>query len=246
LTGLIDRKAGQIDQSLPAVLAAHVWVMNAKIGSEKGMSIGQEHMLMPSSVANPAFDYVALGHIHKGQVLNENPPVVYSGSLERLDFGDEEDEKGFYVVEIENNPAGGKTTTFRFHPVKARRFFTLKIEIAPDETDPTEAVLRKVGENLADIEAAIVRIEISLPPSLSTRLRDAEIARMASGAAYLTITRETKREIRLRLGKSNLEGISPAEALKAFLESKYPPERARILLAEGEALIREYNQTDKG
>ena len=61
---------------IPAILAAHVWVMNARAGTEKSMSIGQEHMLLLSSVALPAFDYVALGHIHKGQVLNEQPPNV--------------------------------------------------------------------------------------------------------------------------------------------------------------------------
>jgi exonuclease SbcD len=101
LTRIILDQASRLDSSLPAILAAHVWVMNARVGTEKSMSIGQEHMLLLSSVAQPAFDYVALGHIHKGQVLNEHPPVVYSGSLERLDFGDEDDEKGFYVVDIE-------------------------------------------------------------------------------------------------------------------------------------------------
>jgi len=72
------------------------------------MTIGQEHALLPGNVANPAFDYIALGHIHRHQVLSQNPPVVYSGSLERLDFSEEEDDKGFYLVEIEPDKETGK------------------------------------------------------------------------------------------------------------------------------------------
>jgi len=49
LTGIITDLAGKINPDLPAVLAAHVWVMNACVGSEKSMSIGLEHMLLPGS-----------------------------------------------------------------------------------------------------------------------------------------------------------------------------------------------------
>lgn len=241
LTGIIAQQAAKIDKSLPAVLAAHVWVMNAKLGTEKSMSIGQEHMLLPGSVANPAFDYVALGHIHKGQVLNENPPVVYSGSLERLDFGDENDPKGFYDVDINQGADGLKTTTYRFHPVAARRFFSLKIDLKADDPDPTSSVLHQIEPHLAEIKESIVRLEISLPALLAGKVRDEEIYRLAEGAYFLTITHNVQREMRLRLGKSSLEGISPLEALQAYLESKYTPEKAKILLEEGQKLIQEYN-----
>ena len=59
-------------------------------------------VLLTSTLANPAYDYVALGHIHKYQDLNpgRHPPVVYSGSLERIDFGEEGEDKGFCLVRI--------------------------------------------------------------------------------------------------------------------------------------------------
>jgi exonuclease SbcD len=188
---------------------------------------------------------VALGHIHKGQVLHEYPPVVYSGSLERLDFGDEDDEKGFYLIEIGPDPITGKRkTSYQFHSIDARRFFTLRIEVREADLDPNAVVFLNIMDNLAKIENAIVRLEISLPAELSAKLRDNEIRTLAKLAYSLTISREIRRETRLRLGRNAIEGITPADALKAYLESKYSAERAEALFAEGQKLIQE--QTARG
>jgi DNA repair protein SbcD/Mre11 len=243
LTAIISDQSTKIDPALPSILAAHVWVLNARIGSEKSMSIGQEHMLLLGSVANPAFDYVALGHIHKGQVLNECPPVVYSGSLERLDFGDEDDEKGFYLIDIQtDNMTGKRKVSHDFHAINARRFFTLSVDIEPQDPDPTFTILQKIEENRDSLKGAIVRIDISIPAVLSSKLRDNEIRNKVKDTYYLTISKQVKHESRLRMGKGALEGITPLEALKNYLETKYPAERARILLEYGEKLIQEHTR----
>ncbi len=116
---MVGKLAARLDPSLPSILAAHVLVGDAQVGrgSERAMSIGQEPALLLGNIANPAFDYVALGHIHKHQVLSEKPPVVYAGSLERVDFGEENDDKGFYVVDIEPAIAEGRIPfPYRRHP----------------------------------------------------------------------------------------------------------------------------------
>jgi len=198
--------------------------------------------------------------------------VVYSGSLERLDFGDEDDPKGFYVVEITDggsrsgqmapdsliSPLGGEAslpslklpgsksctrrTTYRFQPVNARRFFTLNVDIEPHDLDPTATVLRVIETNRDRLRNAIVRIDISLPAALSNKMRDNEIRAGAREAYFLSITKQVRRETRLRMGKGALEGITPQEALKAYLDAKYPADRAKILLEYGEKLIQEYTR----
>ena len=45
-------------------------------------------------------DYWALGHIHKREVLNQEPPIIYPGSLQGLSIK-ETGEKGFYIVTID-------------------------------------------------------------------------------------------------------------------------------------------------
>jgi exonuclease SbcD len=241
MTEVIASKVKGLDPELPAVLAAHVWVTGAKVGSESSMTIGQEHALMVSNVANPAFDYIALGHIHKHQVLNENPPVVYAGSLERLDFGEADDEKGFYLVEITPDEKGKRRTSFEFHPSKeGRRFVTVNVNIEPDAIGPTSVVLQTIAEQQNAIKDAIVRLQLEMPAELEGQIRDSDIRNALKEAHYFNIAKEIRRETRVRLGEGAAEEITPAQALKAYLDSKkVSPERAKVLQDYGERLIDE-------
>ncbi len=246
LTNIIVANASKLDPGLPSILAAHVWVAGAQIGSERLMTIGQEHVLLLSNVAHPAFDYIALGHIHRHQVLSDNPPVVYAGSLERLDFGEEEDEKGFYLVEIEpDQAAGNRRVSFDFHPVTGRRFLTINVNIEPGDTDPPSTVLKAIVEREEKVNGAIVRLQISLPVEIEGQLRDNDIRDALKEAYYFTIAKDIRREARLRLGQFTAEEITPLEALKTYLEAKkVPPERTKLLLEYGERLIQEQGTGD--
>jgi exonuclease SbcD len=242
LTEVIAAKANELKPELPAVLAAHVWVAGARVGSESSMTIGQEHALMLSNVTHPAFDYIALGHIHRHQVLNQNPPVVYAGSLERLDFSEAEDDKGFYLVEIGDRGTDGKrAVSFDFHPVAGRRFLTISVDIEAGDSDPTATVLKSIADKADEVKDAVVRLTISLPAELEGELRDGDIRDTLKESHYFTIARDIRRGSRLRLGGLAAEEISPLDALKTYLESKkgVSPERVRLLLEYGERLIQE-------
>jgi len=242
LTNIIAAKISELDPRLPTILAAHAWVSGAQVGSERSMTIGQEHVLLLSNVASPAFDYIALGHIHKHQVLSHNPPVVYSGSLERLDFSEEEDDKGFYLLEIEpDKEAGKRLVSFDFHRVTGRRFLTITVNVEPQEAQPISAVLKAIAEQQDKVKDAIVRLNISLSAESEGQLRDNDIRNALKPAHYFTIAKDIKRETRLRLGRWTVEEISPLDALKTYLESRkdITPERAKLLLEYGERLIQE-------
>ncbi len=240
LTGIINTKAKELDPKLPSVLAAHVWVSGARVGSEESMTIGQEHVLLLSNVANPAFSYIALGHIHKHQVLSHNPPVVYAGSMGRLDFSDEGDDKGFYLVEIDpDGETGERQTIFEFHPVSGRCLATINVTLELVDIDPTATVLKAIAEQETWASDAIVRLLISLPQELEGQLRDGDIRNALAPAHYYTIAKDIRRESRLRLGSRSAEEITPAQALKAYLEAtKVSPERTKLLLEYGERLIK--------
>ena len=243
LTNIIITSIARLDPTLPAILVAHVWVTGAQVGSESLMAIGQEPALLLSNVAQPAFDYVALGHIHKHQVLSdpstEGPPVVYAGSLERVDFGEENDEKGFYMIEVVPNPAtGNRQVSFDFHPVNCRRFLTINVALEEHDVDPTATVLRTIAEQEEKVGDAVVRLNISLPAQIEGQLRDNDLRDALKEAHYSTIARDIKRETRLRLGSGTAEEITPLEALNDYLElQNLSPERKKVLLEYGERLI---------
>ena len=93
---------------LPIILTAHASVQGAKYGSERTVMLGADLVLPGSLVRDPRLDYVALGHIHKPQNLNENahPPVIYPGSIERVDFGEAADDKFFVIADIIRGRSG--------------------------------------------------------------------------------------------------------------------------------------------
>ena len=232
LENILTTEVSSLDKNIPAILAAHVLISGASPSSESRMTLMQakDALLMPSQVAQPIFAYVALGHVHRHQVLNTFPPVVYSGSLQRLDFGEEHEEKGYVLIEIDRGdpsgrhydaPSAGYTpyeASFRFIPVAAARpFHTIKVN-AEAEEDPTAAVLRALQGR--DLQGAVVRLSIKLSAAGEGLLREAEIGRALKDAHHVSISREVKREQRLRLGGRAAEELGPLDALGLYLETK--------------------------
>ncbi len=156
---IVDGLSARVDTRYPVVLAAHVAVADALLsGSEQTAVIGRDPIFLTSTLARPAFDYVALGHIHRHQDMNAGatPPVVYSGSIDRIDFGEEEEAKGCCFVTIDQSgPGTAKSTSYEFFPTPARSFRTIRVDVT-NNGDPTLAILNELSRH--DLRDRILRI----------------------------------------------------------------------------------------
>ena len=240
LADSIRLQAQNLDENVPALFAGHVSVSQAKTSSEQSMMLGRDHILLKSDVALPQFDYVALGHVHRHQILGRDPYVVYSGSLQRIDFGEEKDDKGFCVIDIDpTRPPGQRLRDFTFRDVDARSFLTISVDVPRGDPDPTGTVVRSISQH--HIEDAIVRVVIKLPGDLEGHLRDAEIRVALEGAHFVaSISKEVTEQTRTRLGQDHSEALEPREALRLYLESRnVPADRSEILMRHAERLMDE-------
>jgi exonuclease SbcD len=220
LTAKLDQLAADADQhgNIPRILTGHLTINGATWGSERGIMLGRDVEVLPSAVADDRWDYVALGHIHKHQNLTAGregvPPVVYSGSLERIDFGEENDPKGFCWVEVER-----KHTDWKFHRLKARPFVTIRADLRKS-ADPTRDAVAEV--EAYDLQGAVVRLIFDLTPETEARLNEAMVrdALHRGGVAYIAgIRREVEQTARARLGASP-EGLTDEQLLERYLISK--------------------------
>ena len=239
LTEGIDIEAKKLNPDVPAIITAHVTVNGATVGTERSMMLGQDHVLLVSALDLPQVEYVALGHIHKHQILRPDPPmVVYSGSLQRVDFSEEGDEKGFCIVDLDQAaPQGQRMTNFEFHKLDARTFVTVDVSVEPQDVDPTATVVRAI--NRKDIADAVVRVRISLAAESDAHLRETEIREALEPAHFIaSISREIVGTRRTRISPTEGEDLQPMQALGLYLDSRnIEGERRDKILRKAEELI---------
>jgi len=233
----IDQLAEQVEElDMPRILTGHFTVSGATVGSERSIMLGRDISVSMSSVADPRWDYVALGHIHKHQNLTRDridvPPVVYSGSLERIDFGEETDKKGFCWIELERG-----ATRWEFVEVGARPMVTLRADCVR-EANPTRKVIGLIQQH--NLEDAIVRLIVTLSPETDASLNDMAVwhsLRQAGVFHVAGIRREIERADRVRM-MTNAEELTHEELLNQYLISReYPPERRDALLQAAQEIM---------
>lgn len=216
ISGLVNDWIQEADKNLPIILAAHASVQGASFGGERFVMLGNDLVLSGSMVKNKELDYVALGHIHKPQDVNEgqHPPVIYPGSIERVDFGEVKEDRFFVIADVER----GNTKVEWIQLKEVRKFIDRRTVLKSSE-NVTEA-LKDVLPKPQEMSGAIVRLSVDYPREWDTLIDESALRKYAEGTFEFHLVKRPQSESRVRIPEGQgVSNLSPLDLLAQYFDA---------------------------
>lgn len=208
----IEANIEKLNSKLPSILIGHGTIETAQFGGEQDLSIGKVLSYPLSYFQSKELDYVGFGHIHRHQVLQKKDPIIlYAGSLERVDFGEEGEDKGFIYLELEKN-----NTKFEFKSTSPRKFITINKDLTKSE-NPQAELEEEVKSKKED--GAIIRVRYKVSEANASFIDEKKIRELLKNSFALYIHQEIEKEERTyRIAELDTTLItSPLFALEKYL-----------------------------
>ena len=205
------------DSSIPIILTAHASIEGAKFGGERLVMLGNDLVLSGSLVKNPKFSYVAMGHIHKPQDVNEGyqPPVIYPGSIERVDFGEVKEDRFFVIANVEK----GEDTKVEWRELKGVRKFIDRRAVLKSSENVTES-LKDALPKPREMSEAIVRLSVEYPREWDSLIDESALRKYTEDAFEFHFLKKPQSQSRVRIpeGKA-VSSLSPLDLLAQYFDA---------------------------
>lgn len=119
----------------------HWGIEGAQLGGEKGLTVGKDIALPKSIFAKHKNVSWYFGHYHKSQIIAKN--IKYIGSMDRTDFGECEERKGWAYIEYED----GKIIFEDFMKNKVRDMNKIRFNIEDNSVEDIVKELDKLSKD---------------------------------------------------------------------------------------------------
>jgi DNA repair protein SbcD/Mre11 len=206
----------------PLITTGHLYAKGASASEEQTkIYIGNLENIEAEQFPT-IYDYVALGHIHRPQIVGKKNHVRYSGSLIHLSFSEREDEKIVLVGDFENGKGLVDLQTIKV-PV-FRKLWTVKGTL-----EEIDAKLTKINNPDAPLPAWV---EVLVEDTKTVLNADATVRAMAKGL-HLEILKVRAPQLGLSLGKSvnteNLDELTPEEVFLMKISTNKEEDKEQLL-----------------
>jgi len=209
------------------ILFAHYYVVGAKIRETSCPEVLPGEFSFTKDMIPDNLDIAVFGHIHLHQSMGKigKTEIVYPGAVERIDWGEREDPKGFISLSV-------KEKSWGFVKLPVRDMMKINVEVMPDE-EPNEKILRSIG----DVAGKMVRLEVTLPEGLRTKVSEDKINEKLKNTFYYDIRWVEKKGEKIGLISFT---TNPYDLLREFIGLNYAKHpRKDELLNEGSNILKE-------
>ena len=214
ISGLVEGWMEEADKNLPLILTAHASVEGAMFGAERMVMLGSDLVLPTALVKDKRLDYVAMGHIHKPQDVNEghHPPVIYPGSIERVDFGEAKDDKFYVIAEVSRGE-----TKVEWKKIRGTRPFIERRAVLRSSENGTETLINALPKDMSE---AIVKLVVEYPRELDTLIDESALRKHAEKAFEFHLVKRPQIESRVRIPEGQVvSSMSPLDLLTQYFDS---------------------------
>lgn len=212
-------------ETMPVILVGHLTLKGALLNDwliEQNEDAIDIELFKNSNIIAAIF-----GHLHKYQILNKKPLIYYTGSLQRIDFTEEKQEKGFVILDI-----NGRDVSYEFIEVPSQKFLTLDYNVRNLDNE-NDIILNDIKNK--DVKDCIVRLRIKADKNnnindniILKELYSKGISKVAS------IQKDITKEDSVR-NENIKEDINIQTALELYFEDKKEKEE---IIKEGLKLIK--------
>jgi exonuclease SbcD len=214
MSDLIKDWIDEADKDLPLILTAHASVEGATFGAERMVMLGSDLVLPTSLVKDKRLDYVAMGHIHKPQDVNKgnHPPVIYPGSIERVDFGEAKDDKFYIIAEIQKGDA-----KVEWKKIEGTRPFVECRAVITSDENVTEVLKNALPKNVSE---AIVKLVVEYPREWDSLIDESALRKYVEDAFEFHLIKRPQIEARVRIPEGQVvSSMSPLDLLGQYFDS---------------------------
>ncbi|MFQ6012823.1 MAG: exonuclease SbcCD subunit D [Thermoplasmata archaeon] len=216
------RKRAEEARGDHVLLFGHYYVEGALVRSTSSPEVLPGEFSLRLDGIPEAVELGIFGHIHLHQAVG--PRVVYVGAPERVDWGEEGDDKGFLTYRPQESWA--------FHPLPTRPM--IKVEVDLGGEDATESILKALP---ADLAGALVRLRVRLAEGQRQRIDETALARHLSGAFHYDVAYRYRERQKVAAAAFTLD---PLRLFREYVELNYADHaRAEDILRDGEEILRE-------